>query len=175
MSWKSKDREMGKYKVAVTKPKGNGNWTSYEYFHSLREARKIYNQRAEELRKLAAEQPQKLVAGLPTSYHVELVLCEESIDIGGEAPPEFDFSHLDAYGWNLLIKTQAADKAAVKMQEALEIAARKCRDHVATPRQAFEDDVEPVLREYSKFGANDTEPKFVARDLLVWYGKELSK
>lgn len=92
---------------------------------------------------------------------------------------KIDVSHLDSYAWSLLSHSKKAERAAVKMAEALEQAALAIDgdddEKNLTVDAAFEQFVEPVLEKYSEFGANDTEPRTIARLFLVYIFDNPSK
>ena len=100
-----------------------------------------------------------------------------------KAEPVLDTDHLDSYAWNFLKHSDAAEDAASEMREAMDDAGSQVHaavtdrgeDPEAAVDRAIRDHVEDLMIKYSKFGANDTEPRFVARDLLLWYAKELIK
>lgn len=68
---------------------------------------------------------------------------------------------LSAMDWQLYSSMEGVEEVAVKINKAVEVAINESTTKIEAGRK-----VDEVLNTYRKFGASDTEPCGVARDLL---------
>lgn len=100
--------------------------------------------------------------------HLALISVSREATIGEESPEDdgIDTSHLDARGWSLLSTSKKAEKAAGEMAEALDSAARAMLDQNMTVEDVMSEYMEDLMEKYADLGANDTEPRAIAKRFL---------